>query len=84
MRLRDLRNLGPASERGLKQAGIETPRQLDRLGAAEAYRRVRAQGGDASRNLLWALEGALLDLDWRDLPEERKQALQREVDEEPG
>lgn len=84
MRLRDLRNLGPASERMLKAAGIETPRQLDRVGAAEAYRRVQRAGGDATRNLLWSLEGALLDLDWRNLPRERKEALEREVTaEEP-
>ncbi len=79
MRLRDLRNLGPASERMLKAAGIETPRQLDRVGAAEAYRRVQRGGGDAHRNLLWSLEGALLDVDWRDVPRDRKEALEREV-----
>lgn len=83
MRLRDLRNLGPASERMLKAAGITTPRQLDRVGAAEAYRRVLAAGGHPSLNLLWSLEAALLDLDWRDLPPERKAALQHEFGTAP-
>jgi GNAT superfamily N-acetyltransferase len=79
MRLRDLRNLGPASERMLKAAGIATPRQLDRVGAVEAYRRALRAGGHASLNFLWSLEAALLDLDWRDLPNERREALRREA-----
>ncbi len=75
VRLRDLRNLGPASERMLEAAGIRTPEQLDELGSVEAYRRVVDSGGHASMNLLWALEGALLGLDWRELPARRKQEL---------
>ena len=56
-RLRDMRNLGPASERMLVTAGVRTPQELARIGAAEAFRRVRDTGQHASRNLLWALEG---------------------------
>lgn len=79
MRLRDLRNLGPASERMLQEAGIDSPEQLDALGAVEAYRRAVAAGGRPSLNLLWALEGALLDLDWRALPAEHKEQLLTEL-----
>jgi DNA transformation protein len=74
-RLRNLRNLGPASERLLLAAGIATPEELDEVGAVEAYRRAVAAGGRPSLNLLWSLEAALLDLDWRDLPEARKAEL---------
>ena len=56
-------------------AGIDTPDDLDRVGSVEAYQRVLEAGGHPSLNLLWALEGALLDLDWRHLPEDRKQGL---------
>jgi DNA transformation protein len=45
------------------------------VGSVEAYQRVVQAGGHASLNLLWALEGALLDLDWRQLPEDRKEEL---------
>jgi DNA transformation protein len=81
-RLRDLRNLGPASERMLVAAGIATPEELDRLGSLEAYRRAMAAGGHRSLNFLWSLEAALLDLDWRDLPEDRKASLRRQVESE--
>jgi DNA transformation protein and related proteins len=74
-RLRDLPNLGPASERMLTAAGIETPEELDRLGAVEAYRRALAAGAQPTLNLLYAIEAALLGLHWRDLPAERKQQL---------
>ena len=78
-RLRDLRNLGPASEQMLLAAGVNDPDELDRLGAAEAYRRAVAAGGRPSLNFLWSLEAALLDLHWSDLPPERKARLRREV-----
>jgi DNA transformation protein len=79
-RLRDLPNLGPASERMLSAAGIETPDQLDQIGAAEAFRRVLLTDSRPTLNLLWALEGALLGIDWRELPEVRKAALLAELE----
>lgn len=78
-RLRDLRNLGPASERMLVAAGIHTPDELDRLGSVEAYRRATAAGGHASLNFLWSLDAALLDIDWFDLPPDRKALLRRQI-----
>jgi len=77
--LRDLRNLGPASERMLLAAGIRTPDELDRLGSVEAYRRAIAAGGHRSLNFLWSLDAALLDVDWRDLPPDRKALLRDQV-----
>jgi DNA transformation protein and related proteins len=65
----------------LAAAGITTPEQLDRLGSAEAYRRTVAAGAHPSLNLLWAMEGALLELDWRRLPAERKRQLLAEAEE---
>lgn len=78
-RLRDLRNLGPASERMLDGAGIHSPDELDRLGAVEAYRRAIAAGGHPSLNFLWSLDAALLDVDYFDLTPERKALLRKEI-----
>ena len=73
-RLRDLRNLGPASEAALVGVGITTPEQLDRVGAAEAYRWLADAGSPGlSLTMLWALAGALLGLDWRAVPAELKE-----------
>ena len=62
-----LRNIGPVSKRMLAAAGITSVETLRRLGAIEAYRRVRAHDPRASLNLLWALEGALTGRPWEDV-----------------
>lgn len=72
--LEHLRNLGPQSQRMLQSAGVSLP-QLRRLGALQAFCKVRAVAPTASLNLLYALVGALEDLDWRDVRRTRKLAL---------
>lgn len=59
-----LLNLGPKSASWLRAAGIETQADLARLGSVEAYRRALAAGTPPNLNLLYALEGALLELRW--------------------
>ena len=59
LRLCDLRNLGPQSERLLAAIGIHDVDSLRRRGALEAYLAVRNAGLTRSLNLLWALAGAL-------------------------
>lgn len=60
-----LPNLGPKSAAMLQAAGICQISQLRRLGAVEAYARVKATQSGASLNLLWALEGALSGQPWQ-------------------
>lgn len=73
--LATLRNLGPQSQAMLAAAGIHGPRDLQRLGAIAAYQRARALTPRASLNLLYAMVGALEDLDWREVRRTRKRAL---------
>jgi len=64
-----MRNLGPASARMLRTIGIQTADDLADVGAVAAFTRLRDETGHRpSLNLLWAMEGALLDIDWRHLP----------------
>jgi DNA transformation protein len=71
LRLCDLRNLGPQSERLLAAIGIHDVEALRRRGALEAYLAVRNAGLTRSLNLLWALVGALEPWpegrDWREV-----------------
>jgi DNA transformation protein len=68
-----LKNLGPACERWLRDVGIETAEQLAEVGSVEAYLRVKERlPHKASLVLLYALEGALLDIHWNALPPEVK------------
>lgn len=79
-----LRNLGPQSRQMLAAAGIRSVRELQRLGAIAAYQRVRAIAPRASLNLLYALVGALEDLDWRAVRRTRKLALLMALDAAPA
>jgi len=74
-----LRNIGAKTVAKLAGIGITSPAQLEELGAAETYRRLRAQR-PVNIAMLWALQGALLGLPWYDLPPEIKQALLEELD----
>ena len=77
----DLRNIGPVSSSWLAEIGVESIEDLERVGAVEAFRRVRELHPDrASRNLLWALQGALMDIHWSDVPDEIKQQLVQQID----
>lgn len=78
--LQHLRNLGKTSAQWLHAVGIHSHSDLKRLGAVDAYRAVKARGFKASKVLLYAIEGALLDVHWNDLPAERKEALNRQVE----
>jgi TfoX/Sxy family transcriptional regulator of competence genes len=70
-----IRNVGPKSAAWLRQVGVRTQEDLARLGAVEAFMKVKRAGFRPSLNLLYALEGALVDCHWADLPDERKSAL---------
>ncbi len=71
----ELKNLGPVSLRWLADAGIRTRADLERVGSVVAFRKVAEAGHKPSANLLYALEGALLDLRWDLLGEDVKHNL---------
>jgi DNA transformation protein len=57
-----LAKFGTVSRRWLADAGIRTRADLERIGSVAAFKKVAAAGHAPSANLLFALEGALLDL----------------------
>ena len=71
----DLANLGPKSALFLQCAGIRTIEDLRRLGSVAAYAEVKKVEPKASLNLLWALEGALTGLHWREVAREHRTSL---------
>ncbi len=78
--LQHLKNLGKTSAQWLHAVGIHSASDLRRLGAVDAYRAVKARGFRASTVLLYAIEGALLDVHWNDIPAQRKEELNQQVD----
>ena len=76
-----LRNLGPVSARWLAAIGVTSADELRRMGAVEAFGRIRLREGrrSATLNLLYALHGALADQPWDEIPEAVKARLRDEA-----
>ena len=70
-----LRNIGPKSMAWLRQTGVRSLEDLQSVGALAAFVRVKRAGFRPSLNLLYALEGAILDCHWQDIPEARRAEL---------
>ena len=77
-----LRNIGPKSAQWLQAVGIQTAEDLYEVGVVEAYRRTKTAYPDkVSLNMLYALQGALLELPWNELPPDMAAELRSEVGE---
>jgi DNA transformation protein and related proteins len=76
----NLLNLGPTSATWLRETGIRTISDLERLGPVAAYKLVKQRQPQASLNLLWALEAGLMGKDWRELSDADKKRLKGEVE----
>lgn len=83
-KIAEMINLGPKSAERLAAVGIMDADSLRQTGAAAAYRAVKTRfPNDTSLNLLWAIQGALMELHWRDVPDEIKQQLRDELASPP-
>lgn len=76
-RLTDLPNIGREMARKLTAVGIGSPEALRALGAKEAFSRLKAAWPQVCLVHLYALEGAVRDVDLNVLPRETKADLKR-------
>jgi hypothetical protein len=70
-----MRNIGPKSAAWLRQVGLRSLEDLAAVGTVEAFMRVKRAGFKPGLNLLYAIEGALLDCHWQEVPDERRHEL---------
>ena len=63
----------------LEAVGVRTLEDIEDLGPVEVYLRVEDAGFHPGRNLLWSLQGAVLDLSWSEIPKDMKAQLDRDV-----
>jgi hypothetical protein len=81
MKIANCRNLGDRSAEWLALVGVHTLDDLARRGPVAAFLDLRDAGvPGVSRTMLWAMEGALTDTDWRAIPPERKDELLSELE----
>lgn len=77
--LLQLKNLGMASVNILHAVGINTYSDLHQTGAVAAYRKIKARHINVSKVMLYALQGALMDVHWNELPADLKARLVAEA-----
>ncbi|SQG00304.1 TfoX C-terminal domain superfamily [Paucimonas lemoignei] len=77
--LQHLKNVGKTSAQWLHAVGIHSTSDLRKMGAVDAYEAVRKRGFRATKVLLYAIDAALMDIHWNDLPTDRKDALNRQL-----
>jgi DNA transformation protein len=72
MRVRDMKGLGPKTERILSEIGITSAERLRSADPFEIYARLKEHDPSTSLNFLYALIGAIEERHWRDIMLERK------------
>ena len=91
MKISEMRNLGPACEKDFNAIGVRTASQLKKLGVEKAFIKMllgRKKLGRSAKCCnalyLYAIYGAIHDVDWRAIPEKKKtefKALAAEIRE---
>ena len=74
-----MRNCGATTRELLREIGIEQLTDLKQQGVVNTYRLLKARHESVNLNMLWALAGAVWDMDWRDLLDEQKAQLLSEL-----
>ncbi len=79
-KISEMRNLGPACEKDLNLAGINTAQELKRVGVKQAFVQMLLARKNQGRSTkccnaayLYAIHGAVHDIDWRELPQSLKE-----------
>ncbi|GIX32811.1 MAG: hypothetical protein KatS3mg125_0767 [Lysobacterales bacterium] len=76
-----LPQVGTKSAAWLRQVGVRSRADLEKIGSVEAFLRVKRAGFKPTLNLLWSLEAALLGCHWTAIPHARREALKAALNE---
>jgi len=68
-------NIGKELEKKLTLVGINSIEELKAAGSEKAFLRIKAIDSGACINMLYAIEGAVNDIRWHNLPADRKMEL---------
>lgn len=75
-----MKNIGPRSRQWLAEVGIYSINDLRRAGSIMTYKLLKERYPKrVSLNLLWGLEAAIRDVDWRELTETDKEELKQKL-----
>ena len=74
-KLENLPNIGHTLAYLLREAGINSPEELYKTGALQAFLRIKTVDSEACLSKLCALEGAVKGIRWHNLSTEKKAEL---------
>lgn len=77
--IENLLNLGPSSGFWLREVGIQTIADLERVGPVLAFQLVRQRNPAATLTWLWAMAAGLKGIDLQELSEAEKQRLRHQL-----
>lgn len=87
-KISDMRNLGPAVEKDLHAAGIFSAAEVRALGVEQAFLKMldgRKKVGRSAKCCnalyLYSFYGAIHDVDWREVPEDKKREFKAWTEE---
>jgi DNA transformation protein len=81
LKLRDLKGLGPKSERCLNEVGIQTAEELHAIGAVRAFIKLKKEcSTKPSLNFLYAMVGALENEHWAKVAKSERGRLLMELE----
>jgi DNA transformation protein and related proteins len=73
--LTNLPNIGKVLAEKLNEVGISSPQELKDFGTEQAFIRLSAIDNSVCINMLYAIEGAIQEIRWHQLPYDRKKEL---------
>ncbi|MBS1904321.1 MAG: TfoX/Sxy family protein [Bacteroidetes bacterium] len=71
-------NIGPKSAQWLREVGVYTTADIERIGVLDVFRLLVERGINPAVVMLYALEGAITNTHWNEIGDERKAALRKE------
>ncbi len=79
-KLSNLKNIGEVSEKMLNSIDVFTREDIEDLGPVTIYFILKSRGFDVSMNMVYALQGAIMNLHWNELPSNVKNILVEQVE----
>ncbi len=76
--LSELPNLGTVLAESLEKAGIKNYDDLVNLGSIKVYIKLKEIEPDSCYNRLYAIEGAIQNTRWHNIPKEERENLKKE------
>ncbi|MGD8781594.1 MAG: TfoX/Sxy family DNA transformation protein [Ignavibacteria bacterium] len=75
-----LRNLGPTSEKLLNSIDVYTLDDIKELTPVVIFHILKSRGYNVTLNMVYALQGAIMDLHYLEVPEDIKKELKEEIE----